>query len=56
MSEGVVGLGWSGQAFQVFEDNLGDCSKIASLLPNGRVWPCVSVRVAKKVVTSGVEN
>ena len=56
MSEGVVGLGWSGQAFQVFEDNLGDCSKIGNLLPNGRVWPCVSVLVAKKVVTSGVEN
>ena len=53
---GVVGLGWSGQAFQVFEDNLGDCSKIGNLLPNGRVWPCVSVLVAKKVVTSGVEN
>ena len=54
----VPGCGWpwSCQAFQVFEDNLGDCSKIANLLPNGRVWPCVSVLVAKKVVTSGVEN
>ena len=47
-SEGVVGLGWSGQAFQVFEDNLGDCSKIANLLPNGRVWPCVSFLWPKK--------
>ena len=43
-SEAVVGLGWSSQAlqvFMVFEDNSGDCSKIASLLPNERVWPCV---------------
>ena len=47
-SEDVVGLGWSDQAFQVFEDNLGDCSKIASLLPNEWVRPCVSVLVPQK--------
>ena len=40
-SEAVVGLGWSSQVFMVFEDNSGDCSKIASLLPNERVRPCV---------------
>ena len=47
-SEDVVGLGWSDQAFQVFEDNLGDCSKIASLLPNEWVRPCGSVLVPQK--------
>ena len=50
-SEAVVGLGWSSQAFQVFmafEDNSGDCSKIASLLANERVRPCVSLPVPQK--------
>ena len=50
-SEAVVGLGWSGQAFQVFtvfEDNSGDCSKIASLLANEWVRPCVSLPVPQK--------
>ena len=48
MFQDVVGLGWRDQAFLVFEDNLGDCSKIASLLPNEWVRPCVSVLVPQK--------
>ena len=58
-SKDVVSLSWSGQAFPVFEDNLGDCLKIASLLPNERMRSCVSVLVPQKWslhVTSGVET